>query len=374
MQPLTYWRKVHENPKVFVRAPAGKQEASEIPTLGTKNNLLIINDMDKFYDILILTFIAATALPAVILLYHQRRTPESWEQKNKKLSSIISYLLLLGTITVLYGSLIEPKLLITNYQTLDLEDIKNPIKIGLISDLHVGDFNKEIDIQKIANRLLELNPDLVFIAGDHILTNYKEDDRLNYLKPLKEVAKKIPTYAVNGNHEYGVGSDDDDIQKRFRLPNRNREVAKAMRDLGIKYLINDVEKITVKDESFLLFGSDEYLINAVDFENLKQDKGDINMPVIMLSHNPAVIYLANEYNLKNENDIDLVLSGHTHGGQVRLPFIGVLQKIESDIPLSWYQGFNEFNGINLFVTSGANESGTRARLFNPPEIVLLTIN
>ena len=73
------------------------------------------------------------------------------------------------------------------------------------------------------------------------------------------------------------------------------------------------------------------------------------------------------------HNIDLVLSGHTHGGQIRLPFIGSIMSIETKIPRSWYQGWNDYQGTKLFTSSGANESSTRARLFNPPEVVLLTV-
>jgi len=324
-------------------------------------------NMDLFFDILIITGIFATALPAIILLYHRYKHPESWEYKNKKKSAFFAVILLIGTIFLFYGSFVEPNLLIVNRQTIDLPSLKKPIKIALISDIHVGDFNKEKGTQKIVDHILNLNPDLVFIDGDHIFSNYKDDNRIDYLKPLEQLAKKISTYAVHGNHEYGVGSYDSDIQKRFRLPNRSAEVAQTMRNLGIHYLINETEKITIDNESFLLFGGDEFLIDAVNYDNLdKVKEANPELSIVALIHNPTSIYEASRHN------IDLVLSGHTHGGQIRLPFIGPVGTIETDLPRAWYQGLIDYNGSKLFVTSGANESGARARLFNPPEIVLIT--
>ena len=325
--------------------------------------------MTLFYDILILNGIIITVLPAVILLYHRSRSLNSWEYKNKKPSLYLSITLFFGTTLLLYGYFVEPLMLITNYQTIDLPNINKEIKIALLSDMHVGDFNKEKDIQKIADRLLELNPDLIFLAGDHILTDEKNDNRLEYLSPLKKVAEKIPTFAVPGNHEYGAGgSKEEEINSRFHYPNRSAEVASAMRNLGIKYLVNEAGKITVRDESFLLFGADEYLLDLINFGNIDQKKKEYpDLPVIMLVHNPSGIFLTPEHN------IDLVLSGHTHGGQIRLPFIGHIMPIETNIPSSWYQGWSEYQSVKLFVTSGSNESGSRARLFNPPEIVLMTI-
>lgn len=324
--------------------------------------------MTLFYDIIILTGIILSALPAMILLYHRTRSLNSWEHKHEDQSLYLALILFLGAVILIYGSFIEPRLLVTNYQTVDLKNINKKIKIALLSDMHVGDFNKETDIQKIANRLLALNPDLVFLVGDHILTDEKNDNRLTYLAPLKKVAEKIPTFAVHGNHEYGAGGHDEEVRKRFHYPNRSAEVASAMRNLGIKYLINEAGKITVNEESFLLFGADEYLLNAINFQSIDQKKQEYpDLPIIMLVHSPAGIFLTPGHN------VDLVLSGHTHAGQIRLPFVGNIMKIETDIPKSWYQGWGEYQGAKLFVTSGSNESGSRARLFNPPEVVLITI-
>ena len=324
--------------------------------------------MDLFYDIVIIACVSATVLPAVILLYHRRKHPESWEYKNKNKSALFAATLLIGTFFLFYGSFVEPNLLTVNRQIIDLPGLEKPLKIALISDIHVGDFNKESDTQRIADLILSLNPDLVFVDGDHIFGNYKDDNRIDYLKPLGQVAKKIPTYAVHGNHEYGVGLYDSDIKKRFKLPNKSAEIAQAMRNLGVRYLINETEKITVNGESFLLFGGDEFLIDAVNYESLDKAKlENPELPIIALIHNPTAIYEASKHG------IDLVLSGHTHGGQVRLPFIGPAGTIETDLPHAGYQGLVEYNGSKLFVTSGANESGARLRLFNPPEIVLLTI-
>lgn len=325
--------------------------------------------MTLFYDILILAGIIATAVPTAILLFHKYRTQNSWEYKNPKKTTGISIFLLLGTFILLYGTFAEPLMLVTNYQIIDLKNINKPIRITLISDIHVGDFNTEKDIQKIANRILEINPDLLFIDGDHVLGHAKNAN-LDYLKPLKQVVDKIPTYAVPGNHEYGVATNNPDVSKRFLMPNRSVEVAKAMREMGIHYMINETEKITMNDQSFLLFGADEYLINNIRYESLIQKKLEYpDLPVIALIHNPSGIYDA------ADQGIDLVLSGHTHGGQIRLPFIGTIMKVEDkEFPTDWYQGLHQYKNTKLFVTSGANESGTRARLFNPPEVVLLEVN
>ena len=71
--------------------------------------------------------------------------------------------------------------------------------------------------------------------------------------------------------------------------------------------------------------------------------------------------------------VDLVLSGHTHGGEIRLPFIGPVGPMPTVLPREYDKGYKEYKGIPVFITSGVGSTGTRVRLFNPPEIVVLTI-
>ncbi|MDP2692454.1 MAG: metallophosphoesterase [bacterium] len=325
--------------------------------------------MTAFFDILIVLIIAATAIPAVILLFHRYKNNGTWEGIHRKPSLTISLLLLFGTLLVIYGSFIEPLFLITNYQDVEIKLNGNTVRALVVSDIHVGDYNKRKEIKKIAQRIVSLEPDIVFIVGDHILATYKEDDRLDYLDELKIVASTIPTYAVYGNHDYGIGGGEDNIQKRYRLPNKSKEVKDKLESVGIRFLVNETEKININESEFLLFGGDEYLTSNLDFSSFAQMQEKYpNLPSIALIHNPAGIYAV------GDNKVNLVISGHTHGGQVRLPFIGNIMKIEIAIPKEWYQGLNKYNNTQLFVTSGVNESSARSRLFNPPEVVLLNIH
>ena len=73
------------------------------------------------------------------------------------------------------------------------------------------------------------------------------------------------------------------------------------------------------------------------------------------------------------NGVDLMISGHTHGGQVRLPFIGPSVPLPTTLGQQYDQGFFPYGKMSLFITSGVGESTVRARLFNPPEIVQLEV-
>ena len=140
----------------------------------------------------------------------------------------------------------------------------------------------------------------------------------------------------------------------------------VMRNLGIKYLINDLELLEIGNQKFYLFGGDSFWAGRLNFSSL-DNRQEANLDTIALIHNPAAAWKA------SEQGIELFLAGHTHGGQIRLPFIGPMAQVDDVIPRSWYKGEVGLDDMKMYVTSGTGETGTRARLFNLPEIVLLTI-
>ncbi|MCF6276781.1 MAG: metallophosphoesterase [Candidatus Magasanikbacteria bacterium] len=320
--------------------------------------------MKLYFDILIFTSIIAVVLPAFILMRNKIKLKNSWEQKHPKSTITISSILLFFALCIIYGSFIEPKLLTVNHKIIDIEGIENEIKIAFIADFQVGPYKQEAHLKKLIGKIEELNPDLVLIGGDQIMNDGSSLSEFILLTPLRDLAKKYPTYAVHGNHEYGVGRNTIE-EDWVWLPDLSENTKWYAQYLGINYLTNDLEKINIKNENFYLFGGDSLLANKLDTEVLNERTEEI--PTIALIHHPlAVKELANK-------KVDLLLSGHTHGGQLRLPFIGPFGKIEAKIPIKWYQGFSKYKDVRMFITSGTGETGARSRFLNPPEIVLLTI-
>ena len=262
----------------------------------------------------------------------------------------------------MWGSFVEPQLLTTSRTTIDLSGIDKPIRIAFVSDIHAGPYKKTAYIERITKKILAEKPDLVFLGGDMIENDGTGADETQYLKPLENISSRIPTYAVVGNHEYGI---DEKMQQALSLPDVHSHVKEKLESLGINVMINKLEKITVRDQSFYLFGGDEWWHKTLDFSALERRTKSI--PTIALIHNPAATWATSVH------AIDLMLSGHTHGGQIRLPFVGPIGRVDGVVPLSWYKGLNEYNTMKLFVTSGAGEAGPRTRLFNPPEIILITL-
>ena len=261
--------------------------------------------MQLFFDLLIAIIIIITAFPAVILLYSRKIRKNCWEYKHKKSSLTISIILLFFTALTVYGSFVEPNFLIVNKYNIDLPNINEPIKIVLISDLQAGKYKQTNWTKKVVNKILTLTPDLIFIGGDQIDNENYNFIELSYLEPFKKLSNQIPTYAINGNHEYGVSCFYGINEKCSQTGDMSAETKNVFEKLNIKYLINQTEKITINSSSFYLFGGDEYWAKKLDFSNLKNRKE--NIPTIALIHNPSFI-------LDNHPFFDLVLSGHTHGG------------------------------------------------------------
>lgn len=265
-------------------------------------------------------------------------------------------------LVIFYGSFIEPRIIITRHQYLELNpNAKSEITIAFIADLHAGPYKKSGFVKRVALKLLELNPDLIFIGGDNVFGGYKKTD---YLTSLFPATKKIPTYAVSGNHEYNIGY----IYNFGEFIDKSFEVTEIFEKMGVRYMANEAELIEVNGSKFWLIGLDSVWAGLDNLEHaLKFTTADY--PKIVLVHNPDIMRAVT----KNKYPLDLILTGHTHGGQIRLPLLGPVPPIPTSYGRQYVKGLYKIGDYLLYITSGLGEAGTRARLFNPPEIVLLRI-
>lgn len=272
----------------------------------------------------------------------------------------ISFLIL--TFSILsYGSFIEPWLIKINCQTINIEgDIKPNIKIAFLTDPQVGPYKKEGFIKLVNKKIRKANPDIILLGGDYI---YDHEDQVEHLRPLGEITKNIPAFAVMGNHEYNVGREGD----LENFIDRTDKIEKLLKEINITILTNENHLIEIKGTKLNIIGIDDIWGQK---DNLNQAINDINKnyPQILISHNPDGILEA------QNTDIDIVVSGHTHGGQIRLPFIGpMVPSVHTKLGRDFYKGLFKFKDTFLLVSAGLGESGPRARLFNRPEINVITL-
>jgi len=216
-----------------------------------------------------------------------------------------------------------------------------------LSDIHVGRTIKGEFIEELVRQTNELSPDIVVITGD--LADLPIDLIHKDLDPLSKIT--APTYFVLGNHEYFHGPEP---------------IINYLDLLGIKSLLNDCIAIGDEQNSFNLIGLTD--IAGESFDMLQPDiekaykKADINKSCIVLAHQPKFIERMNNHRC------DLMLSGHTHGGQI-FPF-GFLVMMDQPYLAGLYQHNMD---QQIFVSRGTGYWGPPLRILAPSEISRIVI-
>ena len=303
------------------------------------------------FNILFAFYIVAVALLVWRLFLLWKSGRPSW------LRIIITALLALDALILFYGWLIEPQIITTVKHDVNLGG-STEVRAVVISDIQVGPVHGRRFVERIVNKINALEPDLVLYAGDFV-ENRKED--VEELALLASIQAPLGVYGVLGDHDVAgktfAENDEDKIT----------HVLQRLKDFNVKMLVNETAIITKNNQSWLLAGVDEFRRNPNLPLALKDAQKDL--PLVVLSHKPDIIDVARMMNA------DLVIAGHTHGGQIRLPWLGAFYNA-STIPLKFSRGLftQEFSPTALFVTSGLGESIMPFRFLNPPEIAVLNIS
>ena len=229
-------------------------------------------------------------------------------------------------------------------------------KIFMISDLHNAPFS-----DMIIKHIRETEPDIIVFTGDMVQLPHSNLDET--LKIAKAFEGEIRCYAVSGNHEKQNDNYEEIIYDKLW-------------GNGIICLEDDSVCIERGDESFLLLGiadleHDE--LSDEDFEHareaIKDEFPDGPCFSVCLSHRADI------YPEIKDSGCDLILSGHLHGGIVRLPFIGGIigDNGKLDNPDYDYGYYKEGDSSAMIVSSGCDQNPEKKRYFNPPEVVLITL-
>ncbi len=226
----------------------------------------------------------------------------------------------------------------------DLHADLEGFRLVLLTDLHAGPFVSAASLEHLITRTIRLDPDLVLLGGDHLSSRIAEFD---VLRPaLEHLRAPHGVFAVLGNHDYYTGEADS--------------VRRRLEESGIEVLHNRCVTIRRGAGALTLAGVDDLLMGTVDLAAALRNADD--SPVILLSHHPDIVFEAAQH------DVDLVLSGHTHGGQIRLPGLPPLVR-QSRYGL--LEGRYRVDDTELIVSRGSGAVGLPFRLHCPPEIVLL---
>lgn len=220
----------------------------------------------------------------------------------------------------------------------------NGLKIIHFSDLHYGSTTDQEDLKELVKIINSYHPDIVAFTGDLIEEDVKLSDQ--EVTAVTEILEQIDCsfkFAVSGNHDK-KGTPYKEILKNsnFKLLNNEKEM--------IYYLSNEPVEISGFPSSF------EYK------QNYKVLKEKNSFYKIVLIHEPDLIDKLSPYR------VNLVLAGHSHNGQIRVPFIGAIYTPPK--AQKYYEAYYKVNGTDLYVSSGVGTSKLKMRFFNKPSINL----
>ena len=315
-------------------------------------------------------------------------------KKQFNLTSFLWDLWCVGSVVGIWPRFIEPNLLKTTKLTLPLAipDDLNGLKILQFSDLHLHPRVPKLFINRLKKKIQKFKPDLIVFTGDFICQGQLKES-LSLKKFLSQLNAPYGCYAVLGNHDYSsyvslnssgeydtVKDNSELIKKGLGLILKKREIKGAhtkniasvtlhkelcelLQQTPFQLLHNETKVIKIKDSFLNLCGLGEYMAGMFKPEQAFSEYNK-NYPGIILAHNPDVSAFLKKY------PGELILSGHTHGGQVNL--FGIWRYISVLENPKLMRGLIQIDNKKLYVNRGVGSTHP-FRWFAPPEILLLTL-
>lgn len=261
------------------------------------------------------------------------------------------------------------KLLLTELEVGRVPADFDGFKIIQLSDLHLGSLTSVKKIDQVFKAASSLNPDLLLITGDYIQQDgvgiyYKLASRnaklwrkyrlgtrelANQLLGLLEKHFSCQIVGVFGNHDHHDGID----------------TIKRVLGKKIEFLQNSSTSIVINDSRLMLAGIDDFRFGKPCIKTTLED-GDESFMKILLAHNPDTVLLKNNEML---SDVDLMLSGHTHGGQICMPFLGPIRT--STRQREHIKGLSKFGSMSVYVNNGVGHCVLPVRFLSRAEITVI---
>lgn len=266
-----------------------------------------------------------------------------------KKSIFFLFFIFLFSCIAIYAFMIEPKRIVKHRYTLGEQKKHPPVTLVQLSDIHL---KKDYSITQLEKIVVEVNkekPELVVFTGDLFDRFATYGSVEETVATLKKIDASLGKFAVWGNHDYGGGASSI--------------YPTVLSESGFQLLENDgTTVITANGEKIFIAGLDDALLRSASISKaLAKNDGAFT---VLLGHEPDV---ADQ--LQNQN-VQLMLSGHSHGGQLKLPFFTV----KNTLAKKYYNGFYDITPkTKLYVNSGLGTTKISARLRVPPEIAIFQL-
>jgi predicted MPP superfamily phosphohydrolase len=274
-------------------------------------------------------------------------------ERNKLLFSII-ILVVIAFLVIVYNK----KIVISNitYKNSKIPSSFDGYKILQISDLHNAEFGK--NQKTLIEKTKEIAPDIIFITGD-LIDSYNTNIDIS-MKYIDDIADIAPIYFIPGNHESRIESYNELCNKLISfgvkiLNNKTVFIQKDTSSIGL---------IGLDDPAFIQSSNQDELFKKLLIDLSKDTDSDFK---ILLSHRPEK--LADYKDAK----VDLVFSGHAHGGQFRIPFVGGLLAPNQGFFPKYTSGIYREENTSMIVSRGLGNSIFPFRINNSPELVVVTL-
>lgn len=289
----------------------------------------------------------------------------------KRIIIFIVVIMLCGTLLIGYAFLIEPKRVVKSQYQLNsigknkgkqtdktietsnkVTEEKTSLTVVQFSDVHVSRYYAEKELKKIVEEINQINPDIIVFTGD-LYDNFSTYSPVDIVvEQFSKLNAKYGKYAVWGNHDYGGGAA--------------RDYSYIIEDSGFTLLTNESVVIELENGKTVgIGGIDDFIFGNPDIDKTLQGMKDASYQIILM-HEP------DEAELFKNSKANLILTGHSHGGQVRIPGI----KITPPFAKVYTEGFytlNEETNLQLYVNTGLGTTRIPARFLVPPEIAVFDI-
>ena len=334
-------------------------------------NIIIGNFISK---VLSLPFILIDDLRRLIIYIFRKKSSKSSNKISRSkflsISASLAYGLPITSLTygILSNNVYDYRIKRREIELKKLPVAFDGIKVCHISDIHVGSLRNRIAVRGGIDMITSEKPDAIFFTGD--LVNDKAKELIGWGDDLSKIKAPLGVFSVLGNHDYGEYTSWENESSKTKNFN---DLLSAQKEFGWNLLRNENTKISVDGESINIIGVENWSASRrfQQYGKLDVAYGGLNKNEfkLLMSHNPSHW---NAHVTSNFKDIDLTLSGHTHGLQYGID-IGKFRLSPVRLAYKQWADLYTMNNQHIYVNRGFGFMGYPGRVGILPEITILTL-